>query len=238
MIDIKNTLIIDIETVSAVRSYDDLNERLKKQWNRKAALIKNEENLGADELFFERAGIYAEFGKVICIGFGLFAKTKQGQLGLRIKAYGSKNEREVLSNFKELIDNKLDGENLILCAHNGKEFDFPYLCRRYLVNEMEIPVALQIGGKKPWEIKHVDTMEIWKFGDRKNYSSLDLLAAIFNIDSSKINMDGSMVNKAYYQDNDLEQIVEYCKQDVLVTANLYLKLNLMPVLSAQNVTYV
>ena len=238
MIDIKNTLIIDIETVSATHSFNELDDRLKKQWDRKAALIRNEENLDSEELFFERAGIYAEFGKIICIAFGMYAKTETGNLGLRIKAYGSQNEKEVLLNFKDLIDNKLDRENLILCAHNGKEFDYPYLCRRYLVNEMAIPFALQIAGKKPWEIKHMDTMEIWKFGERKNYTSLDLLAAIFNIDSSKVKMDGSMVNKVYYQDNDLDKIVEYCKEDVLVTANLLLKLNLMPAIARKDVVFV
>jgi len=238
LIDIKNTLIIDIETVSVNENYKDLDSRLKKQWDRKATLIKNEENLTPEELFFDRAGIYAEFGKIICIAVGLFTKTKSDDMGLRIKAFGNKNEREVLTQFKNLIDKKLDADNVILCAHNGKEFDFPYLCRRYLVNEIQIPAALQIAGKKPWEIKHVDTMELWKFGDRKNYTSLDLLAAIFGIDSSKNNIDGSMVNKVYYQDNNLDQIIEYCKQDVIVTANLYLKLNLMPVIQNQNISYV
>jgi DNA polymerase elongation subunit (family B) len=235
--DIKNTLIIDIETVSTFESYDNLNERLKKQWDRKAALIKNEDNLAPDKLYFERAGIYAEFGKIICVAVGLFTRIQKGQLGLRIKAFGDKDEKNVLLKFKELLNNKLDRENLVLCAHNGKDFDFPYLCRRYLINEIEIPVPLQIAGKKPWEIKHLDTMEMWKFGDRKNYSSLDLLAAIFDIGSSKSTMDGSMVNAAYYIDDDLEQIIEYCKQDVMVTANLFLKLNLMPAIPEQNIVY-
>ena len=238
MIDFKNTLIIDIETVSVVQNYHELSDRLRKQWDRKAALIRNDDDLAIDELFFDRAGIYAEFGKVICIAFGMFTRPGKGQLGIRIKAFGSKHEKELLTNFKDLIDRKLDGESLILCAHNGKEFDFPYLCRRYLINGIEIPVALQIAGKKPWEIKHIDTMEMWKFGDRRNYTSLDLLAALFEINSSKIDIDGSMVNKVYYQENKLERIIEYCKQDVLVTANLFLKLNLMNAIPEHNVAYV
>jgi uncharacterized protein YprB with RNaseH-like and TPR domain len=238
LIDIRNTLIIDIETVSISENYNDLDERLKKQWERKAAFIKNEEQLPAEELFFERAGIYAEFGKVICIAAGLFVKTKSGEMGLRIKAFTGENEKDILSSFKDLINNKLDSENLILCAHNGKDFDFPYLCRRYLINEMEIPTALQIAGKKPWEINHLDTMEMWKFGDRRNYSSLDLLATIFGIESSKKDLDGSMVNMVYYKDKDIEQIEAYCKQDVCVTANLFLKLNLLPVIPETNITYV
>jgi len=238
LIDFKNTLVIDIETISSTERYEDLNSRLQKQWDRKAALIKNEDNLTSEELFYERAGIYAEFGKIICIAVGLFTKIKSNQLGLRIKAFGNPNEKEILDQFKDLIDDKLDGDSLILCAHNGKEFDFPYLCRRYLINGIEIPTALQIAGKKPWEIKHLDTMEMWKFGDRKNYTSLDLLAALFGIESSKNTIDGSMVNKVYYQDEDLDQIIDYCKQDVLVTANLLLKLNLMPIIQKENIVYV
>jgi uncharacterized protein YprB with RNaseH-like and TPR domain len=238
LVDFKNTLVIDIETVSSAENYEDLDSRMKKQWDRKALLMKNENNLTPEELYFERAGIYAEFGQIICIAFGLFTKTKSKQLGLRIKAFGGPDENKVLNQFKDLIDNRLDGDNIILCAHNGKEFDFPYLCRRYIVNEIEIPIALQIAGKKPWEIKHLDTMEMWKFGDRKNYTSLDLLAAIFGIESSKSTIDGSMVNKVYYQDKDLDQIIDYCKQDVLVTANLLLKLNLMPIIPQGNIVYV
>ena len=238
MIDIKNTLIIDIETASIAENYNDLDEHLKKQWDRKAAFIKNEEQLPNDELFFERAGIYAEFGKVICIAAGFFVKTKSGEMGLRIKAFAGENEREILTRFKDLINNKLDGENLILCAHNGKDFDFPYLCRRYLINEIEIPTVLQIAGKKPWEINHLDTMEMWKFGDRRNYSSLDLLATLFGIESSKKGMDGSMVNRVYYKDKNIEEIEAYCKQDVCVTANLFLKLNLMPAIPEKNITFI
>jgi predicted PolB exonuclease-like 3'-5' exonuclease len=238
LIDIRNTLIIDIETASLAESYNDLDERLKKQWDRKAAFLKNEEQLPTDELFFERAGIYAEFGKIICIAAGLFIKTKSGEMGLRIKAYTGKNEKDILAGFKDLINNKLDGEKLILCAHNGKDFDFPYLCRRYLINELEIPTGLQISGKKPWEINHIDTMEMWKFGDRRNYSSLDLLASIFGINSSKKDLDGSMVNKVYYKDKGIKQIEAYCKQDVYVTANLFLKLNLMPAIKENNITFV
>jgi predicted PolB exonuclease-like 3'-5' exonuclease len=238
LIDIRNTLIIDIETASLAESYNDLDERLKKQWDRKAAFLKNEEQLPTDELFFERAGIYAEFGKIICIAAGLFIKTKSGEMGLRIKAYTGKNEKDILAGFKDLINNKLDGEKLILCAHNGKDFDFPYLCRRYLINELEIPTALQISGKKPWEINHIDTMEMWKFGDRRNYSSLDLLASIFGINSSKKDLDGSMVNMVYYKDKGIKQIEAYCKQDVYVTANLFLKLNLMPAIKENNITFV
>lgn len=230
--------MIDIETVSSVASYQNLNERLKRQWERKSTFLKNQDDLTPEELFYERAGIYAEFGKVICVAAGFYTKSSGDSLGLRIKAYADKDEKKVLNGFKDLIDNKLDSGKLILCAHNGKEFDFPYLCRRYLVNGIAIPRALQIADKKPWEIRHVDTMEFWKFGDRRHYTSLDLLASLFDIDSSKSDMDGSMVNKTYYEEDALDRIIEYCKQDVVVTANLYLKFNLLPPVPDEHIQYV
>jgi DNA polymerase elongation subunit (family B) len=238
LIDLKNTLVIDIETISMTSQFEDLDVRLQKQWERKAGLIKNEDNLSPEELYFDRAAIYAEFGKIMCVAAGIFTNTEKGEPGLRIKAFYGKDEKEILLGFKELVDKKLNKNDLILCAHNGKEFDYPYLCRRYLINEIPLPGVLDISGKKPWEVNHIDTMELWKFGDRKNYTSLDLLAAIFNLPTSKDNIDGSMVNHVYYNDNDSDKIATYCKKDVLVTANLYLKLNALPIIPPQKVVYV
>lgn len=218
--------------------FEDLDVRLQKQWERKAGLIKNEDNLSPEELYFDRAAIYAEFGKIMCVAAGIFTNTEKGEPGLRIKAFYGKDEKEILLGFKELVDKKLNKNDLILCAHNGKEFDYPYLCRRYLINEIPLPGVLDISGKKPWEVNHIDTMELWKFGDRKNYTSLDLLAAIFDIPTSKDNIDGSMVNHVYYNDNDSDKIATYCKKDVLVTANLYLKLNTLPIIPPEKVVYV
>jgi DNA polymerase elongation subunit (family B) len=215
-----------------------MDDRLKKMWDHKAAYLRNEENLSSADLYFDRAGIYAEFGKIICIAAGIFVPRKNEPLSIRIKAFSSHDEKEILEQFKVLINEKMDPMKLQLCAHNGKEFDFPYLCRRYLINDLSIPQALQISGKKPWEIMHMDTLEMWKFGDRKNYTSLDLLAAIFNIESSKTDMDGSMVNSVYYVDKELDKIEEYCKNDVLVTANLFLKLNQLPVITTENVYFI
>jgi hypothetical protein len=238
LLDLKNLLVLDIETVAGYQDYHHMNDRLKKQWDRKAALLKNEEQLSPADLYSERAAIYAEFGKIICIGVGIFTRSSDERLGLRVKSYAHHEEKQVLMEFKKLVDEKLDKDNLILCAHNGKEFDFPYLCRRYLVNGLAIPYVLQIAGKKPWEIPHIDTMEMWKFGDRKNYTSLDLLASIFDIESSKEDMDGSKVNSVYYEEKDLDKVADYCKQDVIVTANLYLKLSMRPFLDPKQVTII
>jgi DNA polymerase elongation subunit (family B) len=122
-----------------------------------------------------------------------------------------------------------------LCAHNGKEFDFPYLSRRMLVNSITLPSLLHLSGAKKWEVPHLDTMEMWKFGDYKHYTSLDLLLALFNIPSSKSEMDGSKVNGVYYQEKDLKKIATYCVSDVVAIAQLYLKMKNLPLIEERNI---
>lgn len=219
--DLKDILFLDIETVSQSYDYDSLDERIKKQWARKAAFLKKDENQTDEDLFLERSGIYAEFGKIIVIGLGFFHQ-KGDQLQFRTKALQNDNELGLLEEFRSIITKMTP--DLRLCGHNGREFDFPYLSRRMLINDLSLPDALNLSGKKPWEINHLDTMDMWKFGDWKHYTSLDLLAAIFRIESSKSGMDGSMVNQVYHKDNDLNKIADYCIRDVVVTAKLYAKL--------------
>jgi 3'-5' exonuclease len=219
--ELKNILFLDIETVGQTEDYNTIDERLKKQWARKASFLKREEGVSDETLFNERAGIYAEFGKVIVIGLGYFHQ-EGDQLQLRTKALADHDEVQLLEQFKTLLTKM--SPDLRLCAHNGREFDFPYLSRRMLINGIALPSVLNLSGKKPWEVNHLDTMDMWKFGDWKNYTSLDLLAAIFGIESSKTDMDGSMVNSVYYKDNGLDKIATYCLQDVVVTAKLYGKL--------------
>lgn len=230
----RDILFIDIETVAATSDFSALNDRLKVQWARKAAFLRRDGKLTDEELFHERAGIYAEFGKVIAIAVGKFCDTESGEIGLRTKVYAGHDEQTVLSDFKTMVE-KIDSSTLRFCAHNGKEFDYPYLCRRMLINGLALPSALNLSGKKAWEIQHLDTMELWKFGDYKHYTSLDLLAAIFNVPSSKFDMDGSHVNEAYYKENALEKIAQYCRNDVVVLAQLFLKLRGYPVVSDSNI---
>ncbi len=219
---LQNILFLDIETVGITYNYDELSERLKTQWARKAAFIKRDSDMTDEELFVQRAGIYAEFGKIVTLGLGYFT-TEDDTLTFRTKALYYDNEKELLVRFSELLE-KINKDDLVLCAHNGREFDFPYLSRRMLVNGIPLPPALDLAGKKPWEVNHLDTMDLWKFGDYKHYTSLELLATIFDIDSSKTGMDGSMVNTAYYEKNQLKEIADYCVEDVIVTAQVYLKL--------------
>lgn len=221
--DLATVLFLDIETVANVPDYSRLSERLKTQWARKASFFKREPTQTDEELFNLKAGIYAEFGKIIAVGVGKFYEPVPGTLGIKTRCISGDDEKTVLIDFKNLLE-KTDQNNLKLCAHNGKEFDFPYLCRRMLVNSITIPDILNHSGKKPWEVPHLDTMEMWKFGDHKHYTSLDLLATIFNIPTSKTEMDGSQVNQVYYQEKNLNKIATYCRGDVVALAQFYLKL--------------
>jgi 3'-5' exonuclease len=221
--ELRDILFIDIETVASTSDYSTLDERMKSQWARKASFFKREQRQTDEDLFHERAGIYAEFGKIICIAVGKFFDHESGDLGLKTKVYSGHDEKELLNDFRSMLD-KMDSSTLRFCAHNGKEFDYPYLCRRLLINGIPLPPALNLSGKKSWEVQHLDTLELWKFGDYKHYTSLDLLATVFNIPSSKNNIDGSQVNAVYHHEQDLPRISEYCRGDVVVLAQLFLKL--------------
>ncbi|WP_258099480.1 3'-5' exonuclease [Marinoscillum pacificum] len=236
---LRNLLILDIETVALTKEYQKLNADLRKHWERKSSFLKNDDELTAEELFSEKAGIYAEFGKVITVAFGIFHELPDGNLALRVKSMAGDDEESLLTEIKDFLETKFDPENLRLCAHNGKEFDFPYLSRRMLLNGIKLPYVLDNSGKKPWEVNFLDTMEMWKFGDRKNFTSLDLLTTIFNIPSSKSDIDGSLVNQVYYEEeNGLERIRKYCQGDVIATAQLFLKMNALPVVDEKNITIV
>lgn len=227
-------LFLDIETVCCEPSYENLNERMRKQWDRKSGYI-NADMIPA-ELFRSKGAIYSEFGKIVAISLGRFYSVNNLQFGIKIKSLFDHNEKKLLEEFKSIVE-KYPSDRLTLVAHNGKEFDFPYICRRMLINEIKIPDALNLSGKKPWEVKHIDTMDFWKFGDRKHYTSLELLAALFDIPGSKSDMDGSQVTEVYYRENSLGRIAEYCSQDVFVTASLFLKFNQMPLPEPENVIF-
>lgn len=230
---LENVLVLDIETVRGSDNYEDLSERLQTQWIRKAGYLQKDEADTPKDIYLDRAGIYAEFGKVITISVGFFYQAN-GAWNFRVTGLANDDEAILLQELNALLS-KFDQNKLILAAHNGKEFDFPYLSRRMLVNNIQLPPVLDIAGKKPWEVNFLDTMELWKFGDRKNFTSLDLLATIFDIPSSKSDIDGSMVGQVYYETGDLEKISKYCNQDVVVTAQLLLRLNQLPIIAEDNI---
>lgn len=233
--ELKDILFLDIETIGCVSHYTQLNERLKTQWARKAGFFRREEGQTDEDLFHERAGIYAEFGKIIVISIGKYVHLENGEFGIKTRCFADHDEKKLLADFRISLEKM--GPAVKLCAHNGKEFDFPYLCRRMLVNGITLPAVLNTAGKKPWEIGHIDTMELWKFGDHKHYTSLDLLAAIFDIPTSKGAMDGSKVSKVYYEEKDLGKIAEYCKGDVVAIAQLYLKMKGLGLVPDQHIRH-
>lgn len=236
---LKNLLILDIETVALKKDFPELSKDLQKHWEHKAGFIRNEEGRPPEELFAERAGIYAEFGKVIVIAFAIYHELGSGEYGLRIKSMANDDEKALLTEIKTFLETKFDPENLKLCAHNGKEFDFPYLSRRMLINGLTLPYVLDNAGKKPWEVSFLDTLELWKFGDRKNFTSLDLLTTIFDIPSSKSDIDGSLVNEVYYkEENGLSRIEKYCQGDVIATAQLFLKMHALPLVKPEHIMIV
>lgn len=214
-IPLEKVLFLDIETVPQLGNWDDLSETDQYLWDKKTR-FQRKEDFTAEEFYKERGGIMAEFGKIICISVGI--QEKNGKL--MIKSFFGDDEKILLQEFGEIF-NRPKLRDVILCAHNGKEFDFPWIARRFLINGMQPPLPFQMFGKKPWEIPHLDTLELWKFGDYKSFISLELLAHVFGIPTPKDDIDGSMVASIYYIEKDLFRIVQYCEKDVLTLANVF-----------------
>ncbi len=224
-------LFLDIETVPQVADYQDMNENIAHLWDEKAQLLQSRNperfpsNWSAQQVFENSAGIYAEFGKIVCISVGFLYYDSSSSTCFRTKSFSNDDEKVLLIEFSELLSKFMLSSNHTLCGHNIKEFDVPYICRRMLVNGLNLPETLRIAGKKPWEIPFLDTLELWKFGDFKNYTSLKLLTAIFGIPTPKDDIDGSQVAEVYYKEKDLSRIAVYCEKDVVATAQLLLRLS-------------
>jgi len=231
--ELRDILFLDIETVAQAGHYHQLPERYKTHWVRKAGFLKREPGQTDEDLYHERAGIYAEFGQVVCVVVGGLFDNEQHELSLKTKAFCSEDEATLLNNLCSLFHKLEPGSRL--CAHNGKEFDYPYLSRRMLIHGIALPPVLQLAGRKPWEVPHLDTLELWKFGDYKHYTSLDLLTTVFNIPTSKNDMDGSRVNYVYHHEKDLPKIAEYCTRDVVALTQLYLRMKGQPLVADQNI---
>lgn len=225
-IKVSNILFMDVETVPVVYDYKKLPENMRELWDWR---FRNHATESPEELY-QKAGIYAEFSRVVCISVGFF-----NEKTFRIKSFYGEDEKQILQQLAVLLNKHFNRKDHLLCAHNGKEFDFPFLCRRMLINGIKLPKALNLTGKKPWEVPHLDTLELWKFGDRKNYTSLNLLAAIFNIPTPKEDIDGSDVARVFWEEKDLQRIVKYCQNDVLTVAQLFLRFRGEPLIEDENV---
>lgn len=219
-LNLEYVLFLDIETVPETAHFQDLDDEKQELWDHKSKYQRKDEYTA--EEFYERAGIWAEFGKIVCISVGYF-NFKGEQRSFRVTTFNGE-EYKLLMDFKNLLETHFYRPQQVLCAHNGKEFDFPYIARRMLIHGIDLPEKLDLFGKKPWEIPHLDTMELWKFGDFKHYTSLRLMANVLGIPSPKEDIDGSMVREVFYKDKDLDRIITYCELDVVTTAQVFLRL--------------
>ncbi|MDR3183806.1 MAG: 3'-5' exonuclease [Prevotellaceae bacterium] len=227
-LNLAQVLFLDVETVPQVASYNDLPERMKTLWDKKSVYLRKENQMPDD--VYERAGIMAEFGKIVCVSAGYIHESEKGKV-FRVKSFYGDEEKLLLTQFCASLQAFFaKRRNAQLCAHNGKEFDFPYIARRILINALPLPAVLDMAGRKPWDVPHLDTMELWKFGDYKHFCSLDLLTTILNIPTPKDDIDGSQVAAVYYEEKNIERIVRYCEKDAMSVAQLLLRYRGEPLL--------
>lgn len=231
---LENILFLDIETVPQTYFFDDLTPETRTLFEAKNRMKITEEKTGA-QVYQDLGGIQSEFGKIVCISVGMVKNSVTGRT-IRVKSFAHDDEFTLLNQFKKLLDGHY--RNGILCGHNAKEFDLPYLCRRMLIHGIALPQALDISGKKPWEIRHLDTMELWKFGDYKAFTSLALLCHVFGVPTPKDDITGADVARVYYEDRDLPRIAVYCEKDVVALIQVFLKMHLEPLVEEGNITYV
>ncbi len=230
----ENLLVFDIETVPAERDFSQLTPAMQKLWEDKNGRNRPETE-SPEQFYFNRAGIFAEFGKVIVIVCGYMQK-KNNNYYLKLKVYKHHDEKQLLTEFSRTLQNAANNKYQ-LCGHNIREFDVPWLCRRMLINGLPLPHSIDLYGKKPWEVNHVDTLDLWKFGDYKHYTSLNLLTNILGIPTPKEDMDGSMVGKSYWEEDGLDRIAVYCSKDVIAVAQLIMRLKGLPLIADANISF-
>jgi DNA polymerase elongation subunit (family B) len=238
-----NIMFLDIETVPQTSDFSELSEELGHLWEAKFAVIqkrmpeKYSDETTAAEAFNNSAGIYSEFGKIVCISVG-FIYYKGKEMHFRTKSFSGDDEKQILTDFSNLITKFCISQEQTLCGHNIKEFDIPYICRRMLINGLKLPAVFDIAGKKSWEMNFIDTLELWKFGDYKNYTALKLLTAIFGIPTPKDDIDGSQVAQVYYKEKNIGRIAHYCQKDVVATAQVFLRMNSLELIKASNIQFI
>ncbi|MDR3653442.1 MAG: 3'-5' exonuclease [Paludibacter sp.] len=241
--ELQKIMFLDIETVPQTSDFSELPADLAHLWEDKFNLIhkrmpeKYTEETTAAEGFNNSAGIYSEFGKIVCISVG-FIFIQDEQMHFRTKSFAGDDEKQILTEFIELIHKFCTTKEHTLCGHNIKEFDIPYICRRILINGLKLPTIFNIAGKKPWEISFIDTLELWKFGDYKNYTALKLLTAVFGIPTPKDDIDGSQVAEVYYKEKNVKRIALYCQKDVVATAQVFLRMNGIDLIKSEHIQFI
>jgi len=233
-ISFSSILFLDIETIPQYEAHEQLPVEWKTLWDHKASYIIRNKETETPQTIYSRAGIYAEFGKIICISCGVI-QGKDDDKKFLVKSFCGHDEKLLLHQFSDVLNKWCAEPNKFLCAHNGKEFDFPYLCRRLIVNHLPIPEILKLHGKKPWDVPHLDTLDLWKFGDYKNYTSLSLLAQTLGIPTPKDDIDGSRVHEVYWKEKDLDRIVTYCQKDVATVAQVFLRMTGESLIKPENI---
>lgn len=232
-IPLNKILFLDIETVPEHENFEELSETRQELFEKKTRFQRNDE-IETSEFYKDRAGVLSEFSKVVCISAGFITTSKEGDHLFRVKSFYGHDEKKILKDFKELLNSSFNSYDTYLCAHNGKEFDYPFIARRMIINRIKLPESLDIAGKKPWEVRHLDTMELWKFGDYKHYTSIKLLTEVLDIPSPKDDIDGSEVANVYYKEKDLERIAIYCEKDTFTVAQIYLRLKGMDIMPQES----
>lgn len=233
-INLEHILFLDIETVPQYPSFDEVDATGQLLWEQKTKYQRKEDFTPAE--FYDRAGIWAEFGLIVCISVGYF-KNQGDNRQFRVTSFHGE-EKDILHQFKNLLESHFNKSQHLLCAHNGKEFDFPYIARRMIIHCISLPFKLNLFGKKPWEVPHLDTLELWKFGDYKTFTSLKLLAYILGIPSPKDDIDGSEVRDVFYEEQDIDRIIIYCEKDTITVAQIILRLRNEPLLSEEEIKFV
>ena len=234
-IDIQKVLFLDIETVPQYENFSELSTTAQDLFSQKTAYQRKSDAISPVD-FYSRAGIWAEFGKIVCISVGFFSKENKKNQFRVTSFYG--DEKQLLLDFKKLLDTHYNKASNLLCAHNGKEFDFPYLARRMIIQGISIPNILNLFGKKPWEVPHLDTLDLWKFGDYKHYTSLNLLTDILGIPSPKDDINGGQVAEVFYKDKNIQRIVKYCEKDTIAVAQILLRFMNKPILESKEIIHI
>ncbi|NMH28317.1 3'-5' exonuclease [Flavobacterium silvaticum] len=229
-----NILFLDIETVPIHENFNELDLDYQELWAQKTAYQRKDEF--TPEEFYDRAGIWAEFGKIVCISVGYFV-LKSDIRNFRVTSFFGEEDK-ILRDFSNLLENHFSGPQYMLCGHNAKEFDIPYIARRMIIHGISLPEKLNLFGKKPWEVPHLDTLELWKFGDYKHFTSLKLLTKILGIPSPKGDIDGSQVGHVFHVEKDIDRIVTYCEKDVIATAQVFLRMRREDLLVDEEILHV